>query len=95
MTTMTADHAIALRAARDTDARLLSRKPKYELAAIERAELAVRGLTRICGGPGGRDELVSSILDQRYPRELLSEAGHVLYHKPGETWSACPWCGTE
>jgi hypothetical protein len=90
--TMTRDEAQALRTAHDTDARLLSRKPKYELVAIERSELAAAGRERIFGGMS-KDELVASILALRgFGIERMNEATHVLHHQPGEKWSACGWC---
>lgn len=85
--TMTREQAEALRAARDTDARLLSRKPKYELVAIYQSE----------GGYGGgtwsKDDLLGSILEMRFPMARQNEAIHVLHHEPGTVGSsACEWC---
>jgi hypothetical protein len=98
MTTNTAplmdrEHAAALIAAHDTDVRLLSRKPKYELVAIEAMELRAAGMERLFGGPVSKDEFLSSILDLRFPRERQDEARHVLHHTPGEVGStACQFC---
>lgn len=92
---MDRDHAQALLAACDADARLLSRKPRYELAAIERGEQAAIGITHVFGGPHSKDELVRSILDIRYPPQRMTEAGHVAHHAPGERWSACPHCSCQ
>lgn len=91
--TMTREQAQSLRTGHDTDARLLSRKPKYELVAIERSEMAAAGRERIFGGMS-KDELVASILDLRgFGIARLNEAIHVLHHQPGEIGStACEWC---
>jgi hypothetical protein len=89
---MDREHAAALIAAYDTDVRLLSRKPKYELVAIETMELRAAGMERCFGGPVSKDEFLNSILDLRFPRERMDEARHVAGHEPGEVWSACQFC---
>lgn len=88
---MTREQAQSLRTARDTDARLLSRKPKFELAAIERHEAGrPAGETR---GRWSKDELITAILERRgFGIEKVNESTHVLYHQPGEKWSACKFC---
>lgn len=86
-TTLTIDEARALRASHDADAKLLSRQTKAQLKAIRYH----RGLIHIYGEMS-KDELISSILDARYPLERMHEAIHVLHHRPGEPWSACEWC---
>lgn len=90
--TMTRDQAAALRGAWDADARLLSRKPRHELAAIHRSELAARGGQILTGGPVSKSELLTAILNLRFPPERQHEAIHTLHHQPGENWSACQWC---
>jgi len=92
ITLMDREHAAALIAAHDADVRLLSRKPKYELVAIETMELRAAGMERLFGGPVSKDEFLSSILDLRFPRERQDEARHVLGHLPDEVWSACQFC---
>jgi hypothetical protein len=86
------DQADALRAAHDADARALTRMTRAQLAVLESAELRKRGFERLAGRPVSKDELVRSILDYRYPLASLNRASHVLYHAPGETWSACDFC---
>ena len=85
--TMTRDQAEALRAAHDTEAKLLNRKPKYELVAIYQSE----------GGYGGgtwsKDDLLGSILEKRFPMARQNEAIHVLHHDV--TWPDCQWCPAE
>jgi hypothetical protein len=85
--TMSAVAARGLRTAHDTDARLLSRKPKHELAAILRSETGAQGIY-------SKDEMVSAILAARgFGIEKLNEAIHVLHHEvPGEVWPDCPHC---
>jgi hypothetical protein len=89
---MTRDEAAALRAAEGAEVRLLSRKSRHELAAIEASEGAARGLTHLFGGPSSKDALIRAILEFRYPQARQNEAAHVLGHNPGERWSACEWC---
>lgn len=51
----------------ERDAFELRMKSDAELAAIERQEMAARGHRRLFGEPSGRDELIISILELRYP----------------------------
>jgi hypothetical protein len=91
--TMDREHAAALLAAHDMDVRLLSRKPKHELVAIETMEMHAAGMEHIFGGPVSKEEFLRSILDLRFPRERQDEARHILYHEPGEVGStACQFC---
>jgi hypothetical protein len=92
ITLMDREHAQALLDAYETDVRLLSRKPKYELVAIETMELRAAGMERAFGGPVRKEEFLSSILDLRFPRERQDEARHVIGHEPGQVWSACQFC---
>jgi hypothetical protein len=89
--TFTAEEARTFRAARDGDVRQLSRKSKTELQRIAAGLRAGVGWERIYS-QASKDELICEILRFRYPAEKLNETTHVLYHKPGETWSACVWC---
>jgi len=89
---ITATEAREFRAAHDAEVSALSRKSRAELERIDAAELATRGQQRSHGGPQSKDELISEILSFRYPIDRLNETTHVLYHKPGESWSACEWC---
>lgn len=59
-----------------------------QLAARDRAD----GRTRLVGGPRTRDELIGELLDLNFPRAVLDEVNHVLYHEPGAPWSACEHC---
>lgn len=86
---MTKDEAQALRAARGTDAKLLSRKPRYELAAIFCDETGtISPINRY-----SKDELVSGILDAHYPLAREHEAIHVLHHDV--IWPDCEHCQAE
>lgn len=83
---MTPDEATTFRGARDTEVKLLNRKPKWELVAVYQS----------CGGYTGnvmsKDELVSGILEMRgLTVDKFNESTHVLYHTDG-TWSACSLC---
>ena len=92
MSTMTREQAEALRGACDTDAKLLSRKPKHELVAIERSEAAAAGWERI-GPPvqASKDFYITSILQLRgFGIAKLNEAIHVMHHDV--TWPDCEHC---
>lgn len=90
--TMTVPEAQEFRAGYEAEVRELSRKSRTELASIEAAELSGRGMQRLFGGPQSKDELINAIVGYRYPLERLNETTHILYHEPGESWSACEWC---
>lgn len=85
--TMTGEQAEALRTANDTDARLLSRKPKRELVAIYQSEGGFGG------GTWSKDDLIGSILEKRIPTARRNEAIHVLWHEGhGGRSTACEFC---
>lgn len=81
-----------LREAHNAYVKRINRMSRASLADLERQELADRGIVRVMGGPVTRDELISSLCELRYPATALNEATHVLYHQPGESWSACRLC---
>lgn len=81
-----------LRAAHDNYVKSIYRKPKADLAAAYRQELAARGQQLLYGGPASKDELVSALTSLRFPLEALNESIHVLYHQDSNGWSACEWC---
>lgn len=91
---MTTSQARALQDAHGQDARDLCNTPKTMLQALRHEMLAAEGVVTIYGGPVTRDELVNDILSRRYPVDKLNEAAHVLYHEPGQVWSACEHCTT-
>lgn len=81
-----------LRKDHDDCVRNLSRQTKSALTAAYRQQLASQGVTLLSGGPARKDELISAIVTERFPTDQLNQSIHVLYHNPGETWSACKWC---
>jgi len=90
--TMSVEQARLFRAAHEGEVRALNRKTIGQLREIHRAELAGRGAEILFGGPSGKDELMAAILEFRYPMAQLNETTHILYHNPGECWSACKFC---
>jgi len=88
------DKAEAAQFRRDHDdyARYLAKQTRAALAAAYRHQLASQGMTLLGGGPGSKDELTAAIMNLRFPINQLNQSIHVLYHAPGETWSACEWC---
>lgn len=88
---MTEPEAREFRARHDADVRRLSRMSRARLAETDAQELASRGIQRLYGQLS-KDELIAEILGYRYPREQYDETTHILYHKPGEIWSACDIC---
>ncbi len=89
---MTESEAREYRTMHDAEVRRLSRMTRKSLVIEDRSELASRGIERLYGGPGNKDEFIREILGYRYPVDKLNESIHVLYHKPGETWEACEHC---
>lgn len=90
--TMSTSEAQAFRDAYGAEVSRLSRKTRTQLRQIDAAALTARGMQRLYGGPQSKDELISEILGFSYPVDRLNETTHVLYHKPGENWSACDLC---
>jgi hypothetical protein len=88
----TAEAALTYRQSYDQRMKALYRKTVPTLRDIERDHLAERGIRRISGGPARKEELISAILEVEYPIARLNEATHVIYHRPGESSSACNWC---
>lgn len=85
--TMTREQAQALRTARDTDAKLLSRKPKHELVAIYQSEGGFGG------GTWSKQDLTGSILSKRFPVARQNEAIHILWHEGSAGHNtACEFC---
>lgn len=76
---MTKDEAHAKIIHHDTYVRSLNRLTKANLAAVYRRELAKRGREILYGGPASRDELLSAIVDLRYPLAEMNEARQVYY----------------
>src|SRR5487761_1129592 len=92
-TAMTEAQARIFREAWNAAAKRYSRMSKAQLQAEDAAALADAGMQRIYGGPASKDELIADILNPRgYTTARLNETTHVLYHGPGEAWSACDWC---
>ena len=83
---MTANEARQYRADRADCARAHTRQTKAKLEQIARN----RG--SLFFGKPSKDELVTLLVNARYPLEQENEAIHVLHHKPGEAWSACEHC---
>ncbi len=74
----------------NAEIRSLSRRRRSDLELIERSHLRAAGIQRISGGPRSKDELITAILEYRYPSKRHSEALHVL--NDGNCGSACRFC---
>jgi hypothetical protein len=84
--------ARVIREAHDSYVKSIYRKPKAALAQMYRSELAAQGRTILYGGPGSKDELISALVELRYPLAKMNESIHVLYHRDGLTNDVCEWC---
>lgn len=84
--------ARTLREAHDGYVHSIYRKPKAVLAGMYREELAVRGQFLAYGGPATKDELISALVELRYPRARMNESIHVLYHTEGIVNEVCAYC---
>lgn len=89
---MNETQARTIREAHDGYVKSIYRKPKAALAQMYRSELADRGQYILFGGPSSKDELVSALVELRYPLAKMNESIHVLYHQDGITNDACEWC---
>lgn len=83
--------ALTFRAQCENLAKLLTRNTKRQLEAIAIDKRAAVGRVRIYG-QSSKQELINEILQFDYPTDRLNEAIHIIYHAPGENWSACEWC---
>lgn len=88
---MGAVSARGLLKAHDDDARKLSRLTRAQLTVVDNSELAARSMSRLVGKLS-KDELISDILELRYPIADRNQAIHVIHHVDGLTNSACEWC---
>ena len=80
------DEARAFRANHDLAAHMLSKQSKSALVS------QANGKGIWANAKWSKDELIAALADYLFPRDRMEEANHVLYHKPGENWSACEWC---
>lgn len=89
---MTETEARNIRTQHDAMAKTLTRASKANLKRDYDTIQRAFGFETVHGGPASKDELIGAILDISFPRAAMDEASHVLYHKPGENWSACEHC---
>jgi hypothetical protein len=82
------------RTAHDHEAIRLTRMTKAALEIEYNRTLAAHGITRLYGGPGSKDELISSILSYSYPNDKLNESIHVLYHTEWKL-DVCEYCNAQ
>ena len=87
---MNETEARTFREAHDAYAKRLTRTAKAQLANMYRLELADLGMTSVYGGPQSKDELISALMELRYPVATLNEGTHVLYHDV--IWPDCQHC---
>jgi hypothetical protein len=89
---MNETQARTIRIAHDGYVKTIYRKPKTTLAHMYREELAARGQYNLFGGPASKDELISALVELRYPLASMNESVHVLYHVDGISNDACDQC---
>jgi hypothetical protein len=87
-TTMTTDQALTLRAGWISEIkRLDAQSTRYLRAVADTLVLDTAGWTR--------DEMISMIIEARYPVATLNEAIHVLHHGPDSSaLDVCEWCNS-
>jgi hypothetical protein len=85
--------ALAYRHSHDRRVRALYRMTMPALRNVQAQHLAGQGYVQV-SWPGrvSKHELINAILAVEFPADLMNETSHVLYHKSGETWSACKHC---
>jgi hypothetical protein len=84
--------ARTIREAHDGYVKSIYRKPKATLASMYRQELAARGYHLLYGGASSKDELISALVELRYPLAAMNLSVHVLYHVDGISNDACEHC---
>lgn len=84
--------ARTLREAHDGFVSRISRMTKAQLGSLYRGDLVERGQTVVYGGPASKDELISALVELRYPLAQMNESIHVLYHVDGITSEVCEYC---
>jgi hypothetical protein len=89
---MTAEQAREYRAAHDLAARELTRMSARALLGLQAVRDRAAGFTRHGSPKMTKHEIVCELLERDFPVARINEAGHVLFHQPGESWSACNWC---
>jgi hypothetical protein len=87
--------ARTIREAHDGYVKSIYRKTARELSFMYRLALADRGREILLGGPSSKDELISALVELRYPLASMNESVHVLYHRDGITNDACEQCATK
>lgn len=92
---MNETQARILREAHDGYVKSIYRKPKAQLATMYRAELAAQGTTLVYGGPASKDELVSALVELRYPLAKMNESIHVLWHTGEIRNEVCEYCNPD
>jgi hypothetical protein len=78
----------------DSYVKSIHRQTKAQLADAYRGELADRGQILAYGGPASKDELISALIELRYPRAMMNETIHVLYHQDFIS-SVCAYCNPD
>jgi hypothetical protein len=89
---MNETQARTIREAHDSYVKSIYRKPRATLAHMYRQELADQGIRLVYGGPASKDELISALVELRYPLASMNESVHVLYHVDGITNDVCKQC---
>jgi hypothetical protein len=76
-----------------TEVRFLSRMTAKNLNVVYGRTLREMGREVLFGGPSGKDELISAILELHgMGIDKLNEASHVLYHSEDMPNEACKFC---
>jgi hypothetical protein len=89
--TMNETQARMFREGHNTYVNRLARMSKGALVIEWQDDMADRGMTTLFGGPRTKDELISELVEMRYPLAQVNEASHVVGHQ-GVVWPACKWC---
>lgn len=73
----------------------ISRKTKLQLTLAYHDELRAHGQAILFGGPATKTELISVLVEMRYPLARMNEAIHVLYHTDGIVNEVCAYCNPD
>lgn len=85
--------AVEFKVSYQDEVKFLSRMTAKNLNVVYSRTLRECGMEVLFGGPSGKDELVSAILELRgLGIDKLNEASHVLYHSTDMPNEACKFC---
>lgn len=88
---MNQTEAATFRLAHDAYVKRLDKLSTGKLKFEYKRELAERNTYSVMGGPRSKDELISALVELRYPIKKLNESIHTMAHD-AQPWPDCEFC---